>query len=501
MALSIQDLDQLLQYDPASHSVSGFPKPRTDTLGGAGLGEAANAADRIPSVGAAPAQQTASNPAIPKLESVPPPNITPAPAYTPGSTISSATGETANVKPKLSGWDKLKGGLAKAANIAGDVLAPEVMPLIPGTDLNKVWQQNREAKLAGENARTGFTNAETQNLQEGGKMVPWTNPETGETTEVPERSLAALEGAGVKAGAQENVAGTKAQAGAAAADKKKQDAIAEGYAKMGYNATFAPDGSIADVQPIQGFKPPASKQDTYHEWLESHPNGTYDDFQKDVQQIKKAAGPSGMSIYGLSRMMNMAYEMDPRLIPILPSLMREAGINTSGLNLEGPAPGQPRNEAGNPIGIRMPESPTGATRGRGQFAQAITDQIPSIQQDVTDLKDQLGPISGRWNEFLVGKVGADNPAYFGLKTDLTNLATAWMRLHANSEGARADFERILSTAKSPDDLVSALNKIDKLAQDYVRIGGGNQPKETPQRPKGVPDNAIWDGEKRQWRLP
>ena len=161
MALSINDLDALLQYDPASHSVSGFPKPRTDTLGGAGLGEAANAADRIPSVGAAPAQQTASNPAIPKLESVPPPNITPAPAYTPGSTISSATGETANVKPKLSGWDKLKGGLAKAANIAGDVLAPEVMPLIPGTDLNKVWQQNREAKLAGENARTGLTTAQT----------------------------------------------------------------------------------------------------------------------------------------------------------------------------------------------------------------------------------------------------------------------------------------------------------------------------------------------------
>ena len=252
---------------------------------------------------------------------------------------------------------------------------------------------------------------------------------------------------------------------------------------MGYNATFAPDGSIQDVQPIQGFQPPASKQDTYHEWLASHPNGTYDDFQKDIQQIKKAAGPSGMSIYGLSRMMNMAYEMDPRLIPILPSLMKEAGINTSGLNLEGPAPGQPRNEAGNPIGIRMPESPTGATRGRGQFAQAVTDQIPSIQQDVADLKDQLGPISGRWNEFLVGKVGADNPAYFGLKTDLTNLATAWMRLHANSEGARADFERILSTAKSPDDLVSALNKIDKLAQDYVRIGGGNQPAGTETKTK------------------
>ena len=363
MALSIQDLDQLLQYDPTSHSVAGFPKPRAEgipslQLGGTGVGQAANAAkppDRIPSIGTSTAMAPT---AIPKLESVPPPNITPAPAYTPGSTIPSATGEIANVKPKEGFGTKLLHGFEKAGNIAGDVLAPEVMPLIPGTDLNKLWQEKRQAGLAGEQARTGLETAQTEQAKEGSQLVPFTD-ESGNTTQVPLSKWAPLEVERQRAAEIQKSTETKANAGAQAADKKKQDAIAEGYAKMGYNATFAPDGSIADVQPIQGFKPPASKQDTYHEWLESHPNGTYDDFQKDVQQIKKAAGPSGMSIYGLSRMMNMAYEMDPRLIPILPSLMREAGINTSGLNLEGPAPGQPRNEAGNPIGIRMPESPTG----------------------------------------------------------------------------------------------------------------------------------------------
>ncbi len=369
MALSIQDLDQLLQYDPTSHSVAGFPKPRAEgipslQLGGTGVGQAANAAkppDRIPSIGTSTAMAPT---AIPKLESVPPPNITPAPAYTPGSTIPSATGEIANVKPKEGFGTKLLHGFEKAGNIAGDVLAPEVMPLIPGTDLNKLWQEKRQAGLAGEQARTGLETAQTEQAKEGSQLVPFTD-ESGNTTQVPLSKWAPLEVERQRAAEIQKSTETKANAGAQAADKKKQDAIAEGYAKMGYNATFAPDGSIADVQPIQGFKPPASKQDTYHEWLESHPNGTYDDFQKDVQQIKKAAaGPSGMSIYGLSRMMNMAYEMDPRLIPILPSLMKEAGINTSGLNLEGPAPGQPRNEAGNPIGIRMPESPTGATRGR-----------------------------------------------------------------------------------------------------------------------------------------
>ena len=164
MALSINDLDALLQYDPASHSVSGFPKPRTDfpadqsqlppavrQAAAPGIISDINStqpakpqvSDRIPSL-APTAPDLGQNGATPS------PTVGGIPAI--GTQLQQGQ-DTQLQKPKLSGWDKLKGGLAKAANIAGDVLAPEVMPLIPGTDLNKVWQQNREAKLAGENAR------------------------------------------------------------------------------------------------------------------------------------------------------------------------------------------------------------------------------------------------------------------------------------------------------------------------------------------------------------
>src|SRR6185312_14001153 len=174
---------------------------------------------------------------------------------------------------------------------------------------------------------------------------------------------------------QRNAAASTA---ASAPQQKKEAAISSELAKLGYTVQFGDDGEISGVQAIPGFTPATGKPDAYHEWLASHPNGAYDDFLKDTQNAKGAGHPSGMSIYGLARMMQMAYDTDPRLVPLIPSLINQAGIQTpAGFSLQGPAAGQPHDDQGQPIGLRMPESPTTATRARGQFAESgVTDQIP-----------------------------------------------------------------------------------------------------------------------------
>jgi hypothetical protein len=63
------------------------------------------------------------------------------------------------------GWlGKIEHGLAKAGNIAGDIVAPGVMANIPGTDMNKQMSANAQdkelASLAGEQADIGLKNAQ-----------------------------------------------------------------------------------------------------------------------------------------------------------------------------------------------------------------------------------------------------------------------------------------------------------------------------------------------------
>ena len=241
-----------------------------------------------------------------------------------------------------------------------------------------------------------------------------------------------------------------------------------------------PNAPVEDWLKLQGQQ---AKQvnDAYHYWLASHPGGTYDAFLKDVQQYKGQTRLSGMGAYTLTRLIDSAAKYDPRLEPLIPALAAELGVNLpAGFSLNGPAPGQPRNDQGQPIGLAQPEAPTSATRGRGQFAQSsVTTQVPGLKKEINSLRNELGPVQGRWNEFLTGSVGADNPKLYGLRTGLQNLSTAWMRLHANSDAARQEFEQALGRSRTPDDLIAALDSIDRQAQSYVRQGKG-QPNTAPE---------------------
>lgn len=367
-----------------------------------------------------------------------------------GGNVAGPTGTMQDIptmgqQPKQRGvLGKIGHGLEVAGNIAGDIFAPGTMSLIPGTQLYKERQQTKQFGQEMERER-----------------------QAADTT---------------KAGAEETAAGAAQQRAATEAEKQawaENNPAGPKLKEVTQDAQGNAIGVFEDgtTKPL-GFQgqPPKEINDAYHYWLASHPNGTYDEFLKDTQQYKGNARLSGLGAYALGRVIDAAARFDPRLEALIPALAAELGVNAQGLDLSGAPPGQPRSDTGEPIGLAQPGAPTGATRTRGQFAEsAVTDQVTGLKQEINNLRDQLGPVAGRWNEFIAGQVGADNPQFTGLRTGLTNLATAWMRLHANSETARQDFEQILARAKSPDNLIAALDAIDKQARDYVRIGKGNQP--------------------------
>lgn len=163
----------------------------------------------------------------------------------------------------------------------------------------------------------------------------------------------------------------------------------------------------------------------------------------------------------------------------------------------------------------IPPKPTSSVLSRGQVAQTILPQIPVIKDEVAQLADKIGPGAGRWTDFWVNKAGANDPAFAGLNQDLQLYATAIGLAHFGASMPQTfvqDMMHDFGTAQSPEDLQARIEHAEGWVQGYAsRIGGGENPapkKSTnvpnsntpPSRPKGVPANAVWNAEAKQWQV-
>ena len=264
---------------------------------------------------------------------------------------------------------------------------------------------------------------------------------------------------------------------------------------------------------IAGAEPPTKDAtDAYHEWLKDP--AQYEKFMKSTANSKAMQGAYGSfgPAFLASRMLNSAYAENPAMLPylapLLARMLQQPGDTPEQVgnlqNVLGQVPaGQPHNVEGSAIGLRQPESPTGATRSRGQFAEAIMPSIDSAKQEVQKLGSQLGPMNGRWYDMYVNKVGAYGPQFSQLQTNLKNIGTAWMRLHANSEGARTEFEGLLRSSRDPANLIANLNAIQSQARDYTIEGKGRPDLLNPQGNSGAQPNigdvkTFPNGSKGKW---
>lgn len=129
------------------------------------------------------------------------------------------------------------------------------------------------------------------------------------------------------------------------------------------------------------------------------------------------------------------------------------------------------------------EQPTAPTRTMAEAAPKVLNFINRIRPLVEQEASGLGPLAGRWSEFMAGKVGAPNAEYTKLRTNVGLLNTLLMRMHVGSRGGvqlLTHFKSLMDQGhQSPENLLASLQVVEEYANDVAGMapqGGGSQQK-------------------------
>ena len=76
----------------------------------------------------------------------------------------------------------------------------------------------------------------------------------------------------------------------------------------------------------------------------------------------------------------------------------------------------------------------------------------------------MGPLMGRWNDFMQGKVGSENPDFAALRMDLTLMGTAVALAQVRKDGClenlREEFDRAINAPQqTPENLEAAIKAV------------------------------------------
>lgn len=331
--------------------------------------------------------------------------------------------------------------LGEIGNVAGAALAPEVAVNVPGSEMNLTREENR-----------------------------------GQAEE--------------KAGVGEATAEEKAQAAATGAEAK---VTAAGAAK-----------TTADTKADTSDRATAVKENTLQNQLgEAVKNGDVDGAQKILDTLKqeKAAQtqPHLQSVQGTVNGKPSFANHDPatgqytdpnthQVIPNFTPEPKQPAAGTLVINPENKVqqlkPGmtvEPGTQ--NVGGFAGMNRPTTQMRNVDAQAQVASQGIPDVVSEIQRLGPSLGPVAGRWNDFMQGKVGADNPDFAGLRADLLMVASAVALAHARGrlpENLRQEFDNMINAPKqTPENLVTVLSHVkvwmDRMGQMGQTPGGGTTP--------------------------
>jgi hypothetical protein len=133
-------------------------------------------------------------------------------------------------------------------------------------------------------------------------------------------------------------------------------------------------------------------------------------------------------------------------------------------------------------GLNSMNVPTSQTRAMAEAAPKVIDLANRSEQLIDRQIKSLGPAASRWNEFMAGKIGAPNPEFTKLRTNIGLLQTALMRMHVGARGGEQIMEHfaglIDSSKQDPQNLKAALDEIKLYAEEVGKSGGNAVSAET-----------------------
>lgn len=336
-------------------------------------------------------------------------------------------------------------GLSVAGNIAGDIVDPSAMSMIPGTQLHN-------AALAKGN-ETGLAQAEKAE---------------NETAETANR--------GTSAGAEKENADTNQQKLNDAEDQADDPNPKDTFEKL-------QDGSL-----VQLTTDPHTGNSSVKLLYKGDPNVETGVIQREVNGAQHnflINKKSGADIKDLGKKKDETPPAAHNLIVGPDGKVMEA---KPGMTL---APGTQ-----NISGFAGLNRPTTQERNVSDQAKMANEGIPGTIKEIQDLKDELGPIAGRWNDFTQGKVGMDNPKFAGLRADLLMLSSAVALAHARGrlpENLREEFDRAINAPKqTPENLISTLQHIQPWLERASKMGEVDPGQGATGSGKGTPHQGLVD---------
>ena len=119
---------------------------------------------------------------------------------------------------------------------------------------------------------------------------------------------------------------------------------------------------------------------------------------------------------------------------------------------------------------------TNTTRSRGEMAESVIEQIPTINSEIDGISSEVGLAAGRWNDWWVNRAGANDPKFATLSQDLSLFASAVAVAHFGARGGggtyRKELEKQFGEAQSPEDLKARIKAADRWMEGYARQAGG-----------------------------
>ena len=345
-------------------------------------------------------------------------------------------GSDISARPGLLG--KIEHGLAKAGNIAGDAVIPNVMRNIPGTDLNLAaktagreagFNQAEEAQQRA--AQTGQVQAMTAATVAGNEPVEWTPPGQATPITVPEKSVPTLEAAAVKAG----------EAGTAAQTKN-----APALAKLGLK--YDADNNVV----------PMDEHELSPELKQAR---TFQDAATDLKKAQTALANSKNDPNSAS------YKLEKAKVDEARERTQQAAQ----------AMGLHQQQEANKEREQGLVKPSGQTTSRGDAAGAALELLPELQDAIRNNAASLGPIMGRIakGEIALGNVDPEVQKLYSTMKSFYSLQPA---IHGfrNAEFVK-DFDSFVGSLQTnPEAVIAGLEGLKPTLQAVEKSGRTYKPR-------------------------
>lgn len=336
-------------------------------------------------------------------------------------------GSAISTMPGIKG--KILHGLATAGNLAGNILSPGAMAMIPGTQINRGLQRmgnNEETKQDTENELKGAQGGEQKALAEGNELVPYTM--NGVEQMIPRKAVEGYEAAKLKA---DTTAGD----------------------------TAARDQNALDVQGLKNEGAQTTQE------LKNEGTKTVADIHEAGANTRNTA-----AIASREQMAKMADETRRAIAASNEQLQRDK------LAVQ-----------------NDPNKLTIAMKNVKQQAQAVLPGIANAIDETDRVSDLLGPEQGRWNDFMQGKIGISDQRYAHYKDEIGFVESAVALAHARGRMSDTVFNHFKSMfdsgRQSADNMKVALQVAQEWMNDYAHLGEPAQGAPAAGTPAGVPAGA------------